>query len=167
MVTKTFFRIIGLEETASSCQSILEPSFNNQVFCPIGSECMDGFSDWFELFVGSLRCSWELMFFLALGDDDIRPRHDLHYVPHHNHQIIDQIGNQYFSVGLGDKYLLSNLILFKFVKLTIYVVSSIKSINLKIITIDQKLFLFIQNLHCFGIHVIETDKRHQQIHSLF
>ena len=25
------FRIIGLEETASSCQSILEPSFNNQV----------------------------------------------------------------------------------------------------------------------------------------
>ena len=26
-----FLRIIGLEETASSCQSILEPSFNNQV----------------------------------------------------------------------------------------------------------------------------------------
>merc|ERR1712032_777014 len=30
-VSMTKFRIIGLEETASSCQSILEPSFNNQV----------------------------------------------------------------------------------------------------------------------------------------
>ena len=26
-----FLRIIGLEESASSCRSILEPSFNNQV----------------------------------------------------------------------------------------------------------------------------------------
>ena len=84
------FRIIGLEETASSCQSILEPSFNNQVFF-YAFWCL-----WFGLVItdryfnfGSCHgWDWfEFMIFLDSGDDDIGPWHDLHHVPDDHHQI--------------------------------------------------------------------------------
>ena len=115
--SKECFRIIGLEETASSCQSILEPSFNNQVtwrrknsrfkreknlriflvFCVhLIKARRKKAANWkkksFAHFLGLLsppdRVWFKWFNSYFVGDDDIRLGHDLHHVSHYNHQVI-------------------------------------------------------------------------------
>ena len=147
-----FLRIIGLEESASSCRSILEPSFNNQVIFhfELGLGLVGRVGLVWIYWLVWLGCEFEVLIFLASGDDDIGPRHDLHHVPNYHHQIIDQIGNQYSSV----------------MRNAFFKIIFSRSWERSFCNQTNKIILFSQNLHCFGIHRVETDKRHPQIHSL-
>ena len=69
-IQKNYFRIIGLEETASNCQSILEPSFNNQVICCQGFGWVScDFGGRFRLWVhGLVWCDLWGWFGLTVGN---------------------------------------------------------------------------------------------------
>ena len=108
------------------------------------------FSCWDQVWLGGWLCEFEVLIFLTSGDDDIGPRHDLHHVPNYHHQIIDQIGNQYSSV----------------MRNAFFKIIFSRSWERYFCNQTNKIILFSQNLHCFGIHRVETDKRHPQIHSL-
>ena len=170
--SKECFRIIGLEETASSCQSILEPSFNNQVtwrrknskfakFCtfvgllgPPDNSKKKRSSKFakFCTFSWLVVSTWsefdsKLKSYFA-GDDDIRLGHDLHHVSHYNHQVIwDYVFHliRIFSIGP-----------FQYHQPHFMYINSIRSINLW--TEPQSMY-FIQNLYWLGRYhpLTETD----------
>ena len=122
-LSRESFRIIGLEETASSCQSILEPSFNNQVTCE--EEKTANWKSFAHLLVCCLHliiarrkeaANWKSFAHILgmlgppdrvwfkwfnsyfAGDDDIRLGHDLHHVSHYNHQVIHDY--VFYLIGL-------------------------------------------------------------------
>ena len=107
-----------LQLSVNPWAKLQQPGDSGRVWCGCGVYGLVWWdlSGWFGLFVWLwVACSCccksrvGILFFLGSGDDDIGPRHDLHHVPNYYHQIIDQIGIQYFSVWVNDKNYFSKL----------------------------------------------------------
>ena len=173
--SKECFRIIGLEETASSCQSILEPSFNNQVtwrrknsrfkreknlriflvFCVhLIKARRKKAANWKKKscahFLGLLsppdRVWFKWFNSYFVGDDDIRLGHDLHHVSHYNHQVIwDYVFHLIRIFSIGP---------FQYHQPHFMYINSIRSINLW--TEPQSMY-FIQNLYWLGRYHRSTE----------